>query len=153
MLSRTIALTISATLAGCTVNYKPPITTYAPTAIPIAKTKTELLATAKRTLVSEGWQITTADADAGVLTTQLRTLRLTPADADCGTTMGIDYLKDNRTTSKVGVNILIDDGHLMVKSIIESEYRPGDVTQDMALTCVSRGTIERKVANAIISAS
>ena len=63
--------------------------------------------------------------------------------------MGIDYLKDNRTNSKIFYNIIVDNGKLVIKGVPSAEYRVGAVDQDMNLTCVSRGILEQKLLNDI----
>lgn len=57
--------------------------------------------------------------------------------------MGIDYLKDKRTTTRVGFGVVAVDGKLLVRTTIEGEYKPGAVDQDITLTCISRGFLER----------
>ncbi|MFH4090619.1 hypothetical protein WAJ00_22120, partial [Acinetobacter baumannii] len=78
------------------------------------------------------------------ISTATRDFRLTPELADCGTTMGIDYLKDNRTSTKVAYNILIADNSLDVRTTLQGDYKVGDVTQNITLTCVSRGVLEQQ---------
>ncbi len=59
--------------------------------------------------------------------------------------MGIDYLKDNRTSSKVSYGLVFADGTIAVRAILQSEYKPGDVAQNITLTCVSRGILEQRL--------
>jgi len=140
-------------VAGCAAAYRQPITVAAETSKEIVASQADILRAAKQVLVTEGFQITNADESAGVISTAPRNFRITPEQADCGTTMGIDYLKDNRTSSKIGYGILASDGKLIVKANIESEYKPGAVDQNITLTCVSRGILEptllAKIAAAI----
>jgi hypothetical protein len=119
-----------------------PITVAAETSKEIVASQADILRAVKQVLVAEGFQITNADESAGVISRAPRNFRITSEQADCGTTMGIDYLKDNRTSSKIGYGILASDGKLIVKANIESEYKPGAVDQNITLTCVSRGTLE-----------
>jgi hypothetical protein len=72
---------------------------------------------------------------------------------DCGTTMGIDYLKDNRTSTRVSYGLIVDDNRITIKANIEGEYKPGSVSQDMTLTCISRGLLERDLLEKIKEAS
>ena len=139
-------------VAGCATTYKQPITVAAETSKEIVASQADILRAAKQVLVAEGFQITNADESAGVISTALRNFRITPEQADCGTTMGIDYLKDNRTSSKLGYGILASDGKLIVKANIESEYKPGAVDQNITLTCVSRGTLEPELLAKITAA-
>ena len=129
-------------VAGCAATYSQPITVATVTSKEIAASQADILRAAKQVLVAEGFQITNADESAGVISTAPRNFRITPEQADCGTTMGIDYLKDNRTSSKLGYGVLASDGKLIVKANIESEYKPGSVSQNITLTCISRGTLE-----------
>jgi hypothetical protein len=103
-------------------------------------------------LVTEGFQITSSDDSAGIVSTAPRDLRVTPEQADCGTTMGIDYLKDNRTATKVGFGVVAEEGKFMIKATIEGNYRPGAVDQNITLTCVSRGVLERALSGKIVAA-
>lgn len=63
--------------------------------------------------------------------------------------MGIDYLKDNRTTTRISIGIIADDGYVTVIPTIQGEYKPGDVLQNITLTCVSRGPIEQEMLSKI----
>lgn len=139
-------------VAGCAATYKQPITVAPETSKVIVASQADILRAAKQVLVADGFQITNADESAGVISTAPRNFRVTPEQADCGTTMGIDYLKDNRTSSKLGYGVLASDGKLVVKANIESEYRPGAVDQNITLTCVSRGTLEPALLAKITSA-
>jgi hypothetical protein len=60
--------------------------------------------------------------------------------------MGIDYLKDKRTTTRVAFGLIAEDAKVTVKANIEGEYKPGAVDQNITLTCVSRGLLERDMA-------
>lgn len=63
--------------------------------------------------------------------------------------MGIDYLKDNRTATRVGFGVIAEEGKLIVKATVEGNYRPGAVDQNITLTCVSRGLLERAMSGKI----
>lgn len=140
---RFIVLVVSALLGSCAATYKEPTTVAPQTSVSVAASKADLLRSTKRVLVAEGFQITNTDDAAGVVSTAPRNLRVTPEQADCGTTMGIDYLKDNRTATRVGFGVIAEDGKLMIRTTIEGEYKPGAVDQNITLTCVSRGLLER----------
>jgi hypothetical protein len=134
-------------VAGCAVTYKQPITVAAETSKEVVASQADILRAAKQVLVAEGFQITNADDLAGVISTAPRNFRVTPEQADCGTTMGIDYLKDNRTSSKLGYGVLASDGKLVVKA-----NKPGAIDQNITLTCVSRGTLEPELLAKITAA-
>lgn len=132
-------------MTGCAMTYAPPTTNPTLFSSELKGTKTDLMKVARLVLISEGYQIASSDADSGTISTAPRNLRVTPDTADCGTTMGIDYLKDNRTSTRVSYGLIIDDGKLTVKANVEGEYKPGAVTQDMTLTCISRGLLEKNL--------
>jgi hypothetical protein len=139
-------------LAACAATYVQP-TIVAPRASDVVTaSKANVLRAARQVLVAEGYQLTGSDDAAGVVSTAPRNLRVTPEQADCGTTMGIDYLKDKRTATRVGFGVIAEDGKLTVKAIIEGEYKPGAVDQNITLTCVSRGLLERDMLTKIKAA-
>jgi len=106
---------------------------------------------AKRALVTEGYQITSTDEASGIISTAPRDMRMTPSDADCGTTMGIDYLKDNRTSTRVAIGVVVYSTEMEIKATVQGEYKPGSNTQDITLTCVSHGGLERDMIHKIMA--
>lgn len=137
-----VVLTISM-LVSCATTYEQPTSVAPQITSAVSTSKSDILRAAKRVLVSEGFQITNSDESAGIISSAPRNLRVSPAQANCGTTMGLDYLKDNRTSTSVAFGIIAEDGKVTVKANIEGEYKPGAVDQDITLTCVSRGVLER----------
>lgn len=152
-MQRIALILMVAMTAACAATYKQPRITAPITSTQITTSKAELLRAVKQVLVAEGFQITSSDETAGVISTAPRNFRVTPEQADCGTTMGIDYLKDKRTSTRVAFGIIADDSKLIVKANIEGEYKPGAVDQDITLTCVSRGQLERDMLAKITAAS
>jgi hypothetical protein len=140
------------TISGCAATYKPPIITDPDTSRSIPGSQSSLLRAAKQVLVAEGFQITNSDESAGVISTAPRDLRLTPELADCGTTMGLDYLKDNRTSAKVGYGVLAFDNKIKLKANMSANYLPGNDTQSITLSCISRGVLENDLLIKITSA-
>lgn len=136
-------------LGGCATTYKAPVSLNQTQSETIDKSKSVLFSAAQRALVVNGEQIMSSNQDAGVISTATRDYRLTPNEADCGTTMGIDYLKDNRTSSKIAYNILVDEGKVTVRATLQADYKIGDVTQNITLTCVSRGVLEQQMLQKI----
>jgi hypothetical protein len=136
-----------------------PVTYVRPTTAPPVDTvsvwapRTEILRAAKRVLATEGYQILSADDSSGVVSTALRPQRLTAEQADCGKTKGVDYLTDNRTTTRVGFNVVAGDSTLAVRAVIEGEFKPKDRDElyDISLTCVSRGALEKDVSSRILA--
>ncbi|OTU62463.1 hypothetical protein [Acinetobacter baumannii] len=143
------ALVVGSSLVGCATTYKAPVTLNQSASEQVSATKDQIFKAAQRALAINGEQIMSANADAGVISTAARDYRLTPDLADCGTTMGIDYLKDNRTSTKIAYNILIADNSLDVRTTLQGDYKVGDVTQNITLTCVSRGVLEQKMIQKI----
>ncbi|EMC1589319.1 MULTISPECIES: hypothetical protein [Gammaproteobacteria] len=143
------ALVVGSSLVGCATTYKAPVTLNQSASEQVSATKDQIFKAAQRALAINGEQIMSANADAGVISTAARDYRLTPDLADCGTTLGIDYLKDNRTSTKVAYNILIADNSLDVRTTLQGDYKVGDVTQNITLTCVSRGVLEQKMIQKI----
>ncbi|MCG9492681.1 hypothetical protein MCL36_09080 [Acinetobacter pittii] len=142
---------LGSVLAGCAVTYTPPETIQTNVLLkkPIDAKKDALIKAAQKTLTLNGEQIQNIDTNSGIITTVPKTLRLNPDLADCGKTMGLDYLKDNRTNSKFSYNIIIEDNSLTIKGNPTAEYRVGASDQDMNLTCVSKGVLENQLFESI----
>ncbi len=134
---------------ACAATYTQPTTVAPKTSSSVAASKSGILTATKRVLIGEGFQITNSDESAGIVSTALRNQRVTPEQADCGKTMGLDYLKDNRTTTRVGFGVIAEEGKITIKSTIEGEYKPGAVEQNITLTCVSRGQLENEMLSKI----
>lgn len=145
MRARIPSLLLIAALSGCAVNYKGPVHQDTDARQQVNANASEILNASKRVLVSEGFQIVSYDNEAGVISTAPKNMRLGPRQADCGTTMGLNYLEDNRTSTQVALGVIAKDGGVIVKSTISGDYRPGDVSQNMTLTCVSLGEIEAQI--------
>jgi len=140
---------IASLTVACAATYTQPTSVAPKTSSSMAASKSDILSAAKKVLIGEGYQITNSDNSAGVVSTALRNLRVTPEQADCGKTMGLDYLKDNRTATRVGFGVIAEEGKITVKSTIEGEYKPGAVDQNITLTCVSRGQLENEMLSKI----
>lgn len=147
-----LAAAFAALLSACAMTYKAPDTTASTNTVSVSATKENILRAAKQALVVDGYQITNSDDSAGVISTAPTDLHVTPSEANCGTTMGIDYLKDKRTTTRVSFGIVAGEGSLTVKANIQGEYKPGAVDQDITLTCVSRGILEQGLIARITAA-
>lgn len=136
-------------ISACATTYSPPTPVNSSSSIKIEAPKTAIFQATRRVLISEGFQIINADESSGTISTAFRNYRLTPTEADCGRTMGIDYLKDKRTTTKVSYGVIVDDQFVTVRANVEGEYKPGSVSQDITLTCNSRGQLEELLLNII----
>ncbi|MFO6103499.1 hypothetical protein [Pseudomonas aeruginosa] len=151
-MERTLAFaSIAAILTGCVATYEAPSRAETSIVRPISTDVSKTVTAAKRVLISMGYQVTEADASAGVVSTAPKKIKLSPGQADCGTTMGLDYLLDHRTSSEFSVGVIISGDQMIIKGSPSAEYRPGQVGQDMVLTCVSTGSIESSIADQIIS--
>jgi hypothetical protein len=115
----------------------------------IPGSQSALMAATKQALVTSGFQITSADEAAGTISTASRAMRLTPAEANCGTTMGIDYLKDNRTSTTVAYGVVVKPNNVHVVATMSGTYLPGNDVQSITLTCVSRGVLENQLLGQI----
>lgn len=138
-------------LSGCAATYVAPTARTPDTAIAIPGSQNALMAATKQALVTTGFQITGADDAAGTISTAPRAMHLTPAEANCGTTMGIDYLKDNRTSTMVAYGVVIKPNNVRVVATMSGTYLPGNDVQSITLTCVSRGVLESKLLSQIAS--
>ncbi len=89
-----LAAAIAVVISACAMTYKAPLTTASTSTVSVSATKGQILQAAKQALVVEGYQITSSDDSAGVISTAPTNLHVTPLEADCGTTMGIDYFRN-----------------------------------------------------------
>ncbi|WP_323600619.1 hypothetical protein [Pseudomonas putida] len=137
-----IAIAAAVFISGCAATYQAPTIQSVNAVSNTTASKEQVLMAAKRALVADGYQITSFDDAAGVISTAPKQVKLTPRDADCGKTLGLDYLLDNRTSTKVTMGVIAYQGRYVVRASIAGNYRPGEVSQNMDLTCVSRGNLE-----------
>ncbi|MEO5350220.1 MAG: hypothetical protein H7836_11305 [Magnetococcus sp. YQC-3] len=142
---------LSILLSGCALTYQPPMSLAPSSVEKISQPKDKVFNAAKRALVADGYQITNTDTDSGIISTAPRDMRLAPSVADCGTTMGIDYLKDNRTSTRIAMGVIVYANTVEVKATIQGEYKPGSNTQDITLSCVSKGILEQEMMRKIIA--
>ncbi|MFW1700878.1 hypothetical protein ACG9WR_01475 [Acinetobacter pittii] len=141
---------LSFALVGCAATYVAPTTTATVLNQSVKANKTELLKATSVALALDGIKISSENKDTGIIVTEDKVFRVTPEMADCGTTMGIDYLKDNRTNTKVSYHIIVSDNSLKIKASPSAEYRVGGTVQDLNLTCVSKGVLEQRLYESII---
>lgn len=151
-MNKSFALAAVLLLAACAHTYEPPTVTYKGNQQSLTASKEKILTAAKKVLITEGYQIASIDNEAGTISTALRTVKVKPEQANCGTTMGLDYLKDHRTVTRLGLGIIADDNSLAINANVEAEYRPHSAQQDITLTCVSRGVIEQALQDKIQAA-
>jgi len=147
-----ITLSIIGFIAGCAMTYEKPMTIEKTISSENTFGKTHALEKAKRVLLLNGFQIQSYDDNSGIISSSYKDVRLSPDDADCGTTMGLDYLKDNRTSTQFAINILVDNKSIIIKSMIRGEYKPGggSAVQNITLSCKSKGILENKLLKQIV---
>jgi len=137
-------------LFGCAAAYEKPATQTQVHSISVAKSKEEIFSVASKVLAMEGYTITASDINTGIISTAKSRKALTEADCDCGTTMGIAYIKDKRTTTEAAINIVVDgNGVFNIIASISGEYLPNNPTYGKTFECVSTGTIEQNIINKI----
>lgn len=109
------------------------------------------MAAAKRALVLEGYSITASDPASGTISTTPRQARLDERACDCGTTMGLPYIRDKRTITTVAMGVVVGDRILAIRADIQGEYlRNVSVKQSIAFNCVSTGVLERELFDRIV---
>lgn len=143
-------ITILLITIGCSATYEAPTSSRPVVSTTHHSSVEDITKQSMRVLVSEGYRIDHVDKELGLISTEPRKIKLSPEYANCGTTMGIDYLKDKRTETEVSISVLIDKRRVEVQANIDGQYKPGDVTQDIRLTCVSKGTLERRILSRIV---
>lgn len=139
-------------LTACATTYQPPLESEKVVSSEYTMEMPNLMKRAKQILLIEGYQIKSFDDDSGIISTDHKTAKLFVDQADCGSTMGLDYLKDNRTKTEIAINVVIADGLITVKSNIKANYEVGSATQDLNLSCISKGVIEDKILKKILNA-
>ena len=132
--------------AGCAATYRPPQTQATAVSVTVPGSKAKVFRKVVSALLAEGYSIASSDEGVGVISTQRRQMSLTPADVDVGSTMGIDYMKDKRTTTYVTLTIQVSDGRAVIRSDIDAEYLPNNPTYGKRMKGVSRGTLEQRIA-------
>lgn len=144
-------IAVAAAISGCAATYKAPVTKATVVTRSTNLSQDAIMKASKSALISDGYQISSYDDKTGFVSTAPRDLRLSTLQADCGTTMGLDYLKDKRTTTRVSFGVIYANNRVTVKANVEGEYKPGDVSQNITLTCVSRGGLENEMLDKIIA--
>jgi hypothetical protein len=103
-------------LFTCAATYQPPTISVPPTKYnAVGKLKDDIFTASLTTLAEEGYTITLADRQSGVISTDKKRVILTELDCDCGTTMGLPYIKDKRTITSVSINLTVLDEKFSLK--------------------------------------
>ena len=145
----TLATLILGLIIGCAATYKQPTAITQDVVVTLKGSDEDIFNAAKQTLIMEGYQIMNADQLSGTISTALKRMKLNETQADCGTTMGLPYIKDNRTFTSVSIGLIINKGTLNMKSTIEGEYLKGNASQGVNLVCNSTGEIEKALVDKI----
>lgn len=113
--------------------------------------KAQILDAAVKTLVQNGYQITAVDNASGLISTAPQAMPVTPTQADCGRVKGLlasgNPLTYPHPKTRVAFNILAQDNHIEVRSMIDDRLDPGSVQTN--LTCVSLGVLDREMLDEI----
>lgn len=136
-------------IIGCVNIYDAPSTTEPIVSTNHSISKETLMEVSQKVILLDGYRITYANKTKGVISTAPRDIKLTPQYADCGSSMGVDYLKDKSTITGVSIDIFIDANQIRVKANIKGEYKPGPAGKNFTLGCVSMGVIEKEILSKI----
>ena len=138
-------------ITSCAATYQPPSIQPQNIVETVQASASDVFRISKQVLIMEGYQILNSDENSGTISTTSRKMKLDETQCDCGTTMGLPYIKDNRTITTVSLGLLINDNRISIKATIEGEYLKGDAVQGVSMECVSTGTIERALIEKIKS--
>lgn len=138
--------------AGCAAAYKVPDHKDYVYKFEYHKNKEQIILNIKKVLLLNGFQISSYDDKSGLISTEKKQIETDPLYADCGKTMGIDYLKDKRSKIYLMLNFIVDDSLVTIVSNISGEYKPGDPIYDVDLKCNSKGFYEERLLDQIRSA-
>ena len=147
-----LSLTIIIFLIGCAATYQLPSRIQRDFTRPINGSKEAIFNAAKQVLILESYMIVSSDKNAGVISTGKRQMNLSENECDCGTTIGIPYIKDKRTITNVSIGIVVSENRITIKPTIEGEYLKGNVNAGIDLHCVSTGKIEKILFNKVAQA-
>ena len=149
IMKKLFTLSIILLFIGCAATYAPPTISSQNIMGNVQASKSDILNATKGILVMDGYQILSSDESSGTISTSSKRMKLNATQCDCGTTMGLPYIKDNRTFTDVALGILISENKISIKANITGEYLKGDATQGVNMTCVSTGDIENKLIEKI----
>lgn len=116
---------------------------------PLPSQTSATFTSARDVLLLQGYKIQGGDEGTGVLVTSPRVLRLSPGEANCGTTPGgRDYLESEQTQTSVSIRVLVAQTNVQALMRIDARTQAGD-----PLSCSSRGVIEAHLVNMIKTAT
>jgi hypothetical protein len=149
-------------ISACAATYSPPKAAAPDVSQVISGTKEQLLSVAEQVLLAEGLEIADTNTETGIILTSATLTTVLPEAADCGSSFGINYLKDPRTMPRVSYEITVSDNSVGVRLIISAEYRSGCEVSvaalpcsmtNLQLTCVLKGNLESQLLAKMKSAS
>lgn len=101
-----------------------------------------------RTLIGKGF--TLSSKSDGIIITTAKIVRLTTKEASCGSLMGLPYIKDNRTITRLSYSVtLIDSTMVTVATNIEGVFNSHAGATTITLICTSTGSLERSLLSDI----
>ncbi|WEJ62180.1 hypothetical protein [Thiomicrorhabdus lithotrophica] len=136
-----VGVVLAGSLVGCATSYEKPVITGQVYEVAVVDSD-KALQLIKNKLFMRMYALTSDEVS---IRTAHKFSELTPEQADCGTTMGIDYLKDSRTEEYVSINVMAESGKIKVVTDIYAKYLVGDGLHGKRMKCVSKGLIEREV--------
>lgn len=136
---------------ACSATYKSPETIKQTYTFNFSASKEQIYNAIITAISQEGYVVAYSDRELGIINTGMSRKELTEIDCDCGTTMGIPYIKDKRTVTDVALNFTIFDNKFEIRTNITGEYLPNDPVYGKKFECVSLGTIEENLYRRIIS--
>lgn len=136
---------------ACAAAYKAPETTRQNYSYDVSASSEEIFNAIITVISQEGYVIAYSDRGLGIINTAMKREELTERDCDCGTTMGIAYIKDKRTVTDVSLNFTIFDNRFEIRTNIAGEYLPNDPAYGKKIECISLGTIEEDLSRQIIA--
>lgn len=107
----------------------------------------------REVLTDQGYQVPYASKADGMVTATFRNAKLSAAEADCGSMLGIPYLKDSRAYTNVDVTVTAIDDAMTLDVRIYGALRLGLGLEDKELHCTSTGLIEEKLSGLIRTAA
>ncbi len=136
-------------LSGCAAG---PIITQKPYLSQINGSKEAIYSAAIQILTESGYQIQNSDKENGLITTLSRDVKLTEDQCDCGTGMGIPYMKDKRTVTTVTLGLSVGTNRLIISPTVKGRMVIGtlDSTNDKQLECVTTGQYEQDLFQKIV---
>jgi hypothetical protein len=113
-----------------------------------------VLATARKVLEAQGYALEPMSADGTSFSTLPTDHKFTQKEADCGTGLGIPFLWDSRTKTRVSITVSVAPGRLTVRSGMDGilEVRGFGAHEDKPLSCTTKDAFAGAVLQRIQAA-